>query len=143
VPKKWVFREKILSNFIRSIGPMEATVMVIFRFVIYSIFVESVFDGKQFFRNYISVDLEKIYIIGWDLRHAVHIADNYLVELYIFQRRGGRIRNGTAVALKSNWIARFAQNHFLYKFFTVFIFVKPLTGFRKKKLGSLTLKAKP
>jgi NADH-quinone oxidoreductase subunit L len=126
------FREKMLSNFIRSIGPMEAAVMVMAFGSLFIPFSLNPFSMENSsFGTTFPVDLsEKYHWVGYAM---LFISLMSIWLSYIFSKEEvGRIRNGTAVYGESNWIARFAQNHFYINSLYRFIFVKPLTGISEK-----------
>jgi NADH-quinone oxidoreductase subunit L len=126
------FQEKMFSNFIRSIGPMEAAVMVMAFGSLFIPFSLNPFSMENSsFGTTFPVDLsEKYHWVGYAML-LISLISIWLS--YTFSKEEvGRIRNGTAVYGESNWIARFAQNHFYINTLYRFIFVKPLTGTSEK-----------
>lgn len=126
------FRENLVSNFIRSIGPMEAAVMVMAFLSLFLPFSLNPFsmENSTFETTFPVILSEKYHWVAYGML-GITLLSIWLS--YTFAKEEvGRIRNETAVYGDSNWLARFAQNHYYINSLYRFIFVKPLTGVAEK-----------
>lgn len=126
------FKEKSLSNFIRSIGPMEAGIMVMAFGSLFIPFSLNPFSIENVsFTDSFPIELtDKYHWIGYAML-VISLLSIWLS--YTFAKEEvGRIRNGTADYGQSNWIARLGQHHFYLNYFYQIIFVKPLIGVSKR-----------
>ncbi len=120
------FKEKSVSNFIRTIGPMEAAIMIMAfgsLFIPFSLNPFSV-ETASFTANF-PIKLDPAYHwVGYGML-GISLLSIWLS--YTFTKEEvGNIRNDKAYPRQPSWIARLAQHHFYLDALYLAIFVKPL-----------------